>query len=74
MSETSKESASALMEQVIEEALAESLGPIIWRLEEVVSAFEDAADRLIEEQRRLDMTRSEMARETRKANGRDAGP
>ena len=70
MSEISKESGSDLMERIIEEAL----NPYLWRLEDVVRAFEDAADRLIEEQRRLDMTRAEMARETRKANGRDARP
>ena len=70
MSEISKESASDLIERIVEEAL----NPYLWRLEDVVQAFEDAADRLIEEQRRLDMTRAEMARETRKANGRDAGP
>ena len=69
MGETSNESASDLIKRIIEEALAESLGPIIWRHEEVVSAFDDAADRLIEEQRRLDMMKSEMAR---KANGQDA--
>ena len=74
MGETSNKSTSDLMKRIIEEALAESLDPIIWRLEDVVTAFEDAADRLIEEQRRLDMTRAEMARETRKANGRDARP
>ena len=70
MSEINKESASDLIERIVEEAL----NPYLWRLEDVVQAFENAADRLIEEQRRLDMTRSEMARETRKANGRDAGP
>jgi exonuclease VII small subunit len=70
MSEISKESASDLIERIVEEAL----NPYLWRLEDVVQAFEDAADRLIEEQRRLDMTRSEMAREARKANGRDARP
>ena len=70
MSEISKESASDLIERIVEEAL----NPYLWRLEDVVQAFEAAADRLIEEQRRLDMTRSEMARESRKANGRDAGP
>ncbi len=70
MSEISKESASDLIERIVEEAL----NPYLWRLEDVVQAFEDAADRLIEEQRRLDMTRAEMARETRKANGRDARP
>ncbi len=70
MSEINKESASDLIERIVEEAL----NPYLWRLEDVVQAFENAADRLIEEQRRLDMTRLEMARETRKANGRDAGP
>ena len=69
MGETSNKSTSDLMKRIIEEALAESLDPIIWRLEDVVTAFEDAADRLIEEQRRLDMMKSEMAR---KANGQDA--
>ena len=70
MSEISKESASDLIERIVEEAL----NPYLWRLEDVVQAFEDAADRLIEEQRRLDMTRAEMARETRNANGRNARP
>ena len=69
MGETSNKSTSDLKKRIIEEALAESLDPIIWRLEDVVTAFEDAADRLIEEQRRLDMMKSEMAR---KANGQDA--
>ena len=65
MDETSNESASAFLERIVEKALE----PYVWRLEEVVSAFEDAADRLIEEQWRLDMMKSEMAR---KDNGQDA--
>jgi exonuclease VII small subunit len=68
MSETSSESASDLLERIIEEAL----NPYLGRLEDVVKAFEDAADRLIEEQRRLDMMRSEMARAARK--NEQAGP
>jgi len=68
MGETSNESASDLIDRIIEEAL----NPYLWRLDEVVQAFENAADRLVEEQRRLDMTRSEMAREARRANGKDA--
>ena len=69
MGETSNESASDLIERIIEEAL----NPYLWRLEEVVQAFENAADRLIEEQRRLDIMRSEMARSPRK-NGQASAP
>ncbi len=74
MSENEKlDSVIKLFEQIIDNALQESLAPFIWRLEEVVSAFEDAADRLTEEQRRLDMMKSEMARGARRPNGQDAG-
>ncbi len=69
MGETSNERASDLIERIIEEAL----NPYLWRLEDVVKAFEDAADRLTEEQRRLDMMKSEMARASRK-NGQASAP
>ena len=69
MGETSDVSASDLIERIIEEALHTYL----CRLEDIVGAFEDAADRLTEEQRRLDMMRSEMARAPRK-NGQATTP
>jgi hypothetical protein len=72
--EGEKEDASELFERIIKRAAENAFDDLIWRLEDIVKAFDDAADRLTEEHRRLDMMRSEMARENKKANGRTSVP
>jgi hypothetical protein len=48
--------------------LEELLRELLWQLSGTARRFEDAADRLAEEGRRIDLDRAEKAREARRAN------
>ena len=57
------------IKEAIDSAVARAVSPLVWELRDLVGTLEDVSDRLLEEQRRNDVLRAEMAREARKANG-----
>ncbi len=65
---------SERLAQIIEKAVQDALEPIIWDLQDTLRAFDEAADRLRDEWRAIDLERAERAREARKTNGQASAP
>ena len=59
---------------IIEKAVQDALEPIVWDLQDTLRAFDDAADRLRDEWRAIDLERAERAREARITNGQASAP
>ena len=63
-----------IVKAAIDDAVDRAIDPLLDDLIHLAKTFEDVADRLREEGRRIDMMKAEMAREARKANGQDVRP
>ena len=62
------------LEEIVKKAVQDALEPVVWDLQDTLRAFDEAADRLRDEWRAIDLERAEAARTARKTNGRASAP
>ena len=74
MDEKQKEELDEFLEQLIKRAAHNAFEELVWQLEDLVKAFDNAADRLVDEQARLDRMKAETTRSQEKPNGQDTHP
>ena len=74
MDENEKEDLDEFLERLIKRVAHNAFEELIWQLEDLVKAFDNAADRLVDEQARLDRMKGETTRSQEKPNGQDTRP